>query len=244
MIEYLKNHQEPLPKWLEKFEPNDKFLMSDFFSSRIVFYPGSGSDGHPVQVFGSSHACHCFVYADYWVGKDELETELKAHGFKGYSSLVRVDLKQSEILGPWQHHLEPSEFEEAKRKSGHWADVVPYGILEILERDEKLDETHGPKRLAVLFLGADGLATYDALFCQQISKPLFGMVLQDHGFGGNYDRFGKGGLMEKIAARTNSRPHYILAGDDTDVWDGYYALLNLDYSKGGMHHQKRYLYSA
>lgn len=242
IIEYLSAEQEPLPKWLEKYEPNDKVLMSDFLSSRIVFYPGSGSDGHPVKVFGSTHACHCFVYADYWVEKSQIKTELKVHGFKGYSSFASINLKQQEILSHWQHHLEKQEFEEAKQKSGHRTDATSYGMLEILQRDENLDESHGPERLAILFLGADGIATYDALFCQQNSNPLFGMLLQDHGYGGNYDRFGRGGLMEKIASRTKSYPRYMLVADNTEVWDGYEVLFDLGHSKGGMHQQERYLH--
>lgn len=42
----------------------------------------------------------------------------------------------------------------------------PYGFLEVLERDAELGPEHGAARLAIIFLGADGHATYDALFCQ------------------------------------------------------------------------------
>ena len=46
--ESLAQHPEPLPRWLERFEPGDTFSRSDFFNSRVVFYPGSGHDGQPV----------------------------------------------------------------------------------------------------------------------------------------------------------------------------------------------------
>ena len=49
----------------------------------------------------------------------------------------------------------------------------PWGMLAILQRDEEFDDQHGPQRIAILFLGADGVATYDALFCQAQSHPLF-----------------------------------------------------------------------
>jgi hypothetical protein len=40
----------------------------------------------------------------------------------------------------------------------------------MLERKPEYDEAHGPKRLAVLFLFSDGIATYEALFCQAGNK--------------------------------------------------------------------------
>jgi len=39
MYEYLKNDQEPIPRWLLEIKEGDKFSRDDFLSSRIVFYP-------------------------------------------------------------------------------------------------------------------------------------------------------------------------------------------------------------
>ena len=53
--EYLRSkYSEPMPVWLSSFTPGSAFDRSAFFSSRLVFYPGSGNDGHAVQVFASS----------------------------------------------------------------------------------------------------------------------------------------------------------------------------------------------
>ena len=52
MHEYLKNDQETIPTWLLEIKEGDKFPRDDFFKSRIVFYPGSHTDGHAVKVFG------------------------------------------------------------------------------------------------------------------------------------------------------------------------------------------------
>ena len=49
MYEYLKNDQEPIPTWLLEIKEGGKFSRDDFFSSRIVFYPGSYTDGHAVK---------------------------------------------------------------------------------------------------------------------------------------------------------------------------------------------------
>jgi hypothetical protein len=54
IYEYLKNDKETIPTWLLEIKEGDKFPREDFFKSRIVFYPGSYTDGHAVKVFGST----------------------------------------------------------------------------------------------------------------------------------------------------------------------------------------------
>ena len=43
-------------------------------------------------------------------------------------------------------------------------------FLQILEHKPEYDEEYGPKRWAILFLFAYGIATDDALFCQAANK--------------------------------------------------------------------------
>ena len=97
MYEYLKNDQETIPRWLLEIKEGDKFSRDDFFSSRIVFYPGSYTDGHAVKVFGSTHAAHSFVYVDYWVTQEVLETELVQHAFLGYENLFSIQVSSNDL---------------------------------------------------------------------------------------------------------------------------------------------------
>lgn len=117
----------------------------------------------------------------------------------------------------------------------------PYGFIEILERTPEFDDTHGAARLAILFLGADGIATYDALFCQEHSPPLYAALLEDYGFGGQYDKFGVGGLMEAIAQRTSHFPQLLVCKSGTE-WAGYEQIPGLSADTGGMHRNPRCLY--
>lgn len=84
--EHLEQYREDVPEWLRKFQPGESRTLAGFLRSRIVYYPGSGIDGDPVEVFGASHSVHCFVYADYWLSKEALQEELHAHGFRGYNT--------------------------------------------------------------------------------------------------------------------------------------------------------------
>jgi hypothetical protein len=67
-------------------------------------------------------------------------------------------------------------------------------------------------------------------------------VLQDHGFGGNYNRFGGGGILERIASRTNCFPPFLLIAEDTIPWTGYVRVPDVEGSVGGMHRTIRFLY--
>lgn len=241
---HLRDLRERVPGWLGGFSVGDSFPREEFFRSRIVFYPGSGVDGHPVKLFGSTHSAHCFVYADYFVKQAELEEQLAdpLNNFYGYHTLARLQLKERDLVPRgWVAHVRP---EDLPAGGFGFAPVAesPFGFLEVLERNQDLDERHGAHRLAILFLGADGIATYDALFCQTHSvSPPFAVILQDHGFGCNYNKFGQGGLLERIAkCCPTGLPDWLVVAKNTTPWPGF--MKAGDGGRGGMHSMRRYLY--
>jgi hypothetical protein len=245
--DYLDLHyRQPVPGWLADFRPGSAFPTAEFFASRVVFYPGSGSDGHPVEVFGASHSAHCFVYADYGAREKDIRSELdSAHsGFRGYRSLARIALRPEDLAPPnWTRHLTLEEAAGVKQSRGITPAEV-YGFAEILERHIELDDPHGPSRLAIVFLGADGHASYDALFCQPKGQSPFAVLVQDHGFAGNYSDWGAGGITSNIAERTGRLPRFLLVSKgDSRPWPGYSAVEGLEPSRGGVWNTERLLYS-
>lgn len=243
--QFLLGHREVLPTWLAQFSAGDPFSRDHFFSSRIVYYPGSGSDGQPVKLFGSAHCAHCFIYADYGIAQNELEQELNdlQSRFRGYRTLYRVQLRQQELLvSGWTPHISPTDSNLAKAITGKTGNS-PYGFMEILAREDGYGDDHGPLRLAILFLGADGVAAYDALFCQESGAELpYALVLQDHGFGGNYTSFGRGGLLDRLAKRCKVLPTWLLVGENTKPWSEYTCVPEVSAEPGGMHGTLRSLY--
>lgn len=242
--EYLQKIREPVPHWLEKFDIGSTFNRDDFFASRIVYYPGSGTDGEPVKLFGSTHSVHCFVYVDYGISKNQIESELahSTHSFLGYRTLARLLLSESDLnLNEWCAHITLESKATHNRCHTH---TTPFGFIEILERKHQYDDNHGAHRLAILFLGADGIATYDALFCQKNNiSPPFVVIVQDHGFGGNYDRFGADGLLEHIANNSNAIPQWLLVAENTDSWRNFERIPNVCGDRGGMNKSLRFLYA-
>lgn len=243
--EYLKQYKEPFPKWLADYQPSDHFDSAAFMRSRVVFYPGAATDGHPIKLFGSTHSAHCFVYADYGVSKEDIISELEhpQHRVLGYNTLARIELKQEDLVPHgWKQHINYQAY--LGERPWTYNEAKSYGFVEILERSEDHSENHGGKRLAILFLGADGIATYDALFCQDNgTPPPFAMLLQDHGFGGNYDHFGNGRLLHQIASRRNVFPSFMLVAENSNPWFGYTIIDGLAATKGGMHNGQRFLYT-
>jgi hypothetical protein len=67
-------------------------------------------------------------------------------------------------------------------------------------------------------------------------------VLQDHGWGGNWDKFGRGGLLEKVAGQCSAFPEWLLVADNTEAWDGYVRVPDVAGSPGGRNRDNRFLY--
>lgn len=246
LYEYLHSMREPMPDWLKRFQFNEPFSRQNFFTSRLVYYPGSETetDGHPVKLFGSTHSSHCFVYADPKLMRAQIESVLEhpRHRFKGYRTLHRLEIRESDLVpNGWTPHITYSDVERALDLS---KPVQLFGFLEVLEREEAFDDSHGPKRLAVLFLGADGIAAYDALFCQKDSlSPPFALLLQDRGFiNSNYNRFGHGSLLHLIATRSKVFPQWLLISEDTEPWDGFVRVSGVGGDQAGILKPMRFLY--
>jgi hypothetical protein len=82
------------------------------------------------------------------------------------------------------------------------------------------------------------------LFCQAGNKlEPFAILLHDHGgFGGGYEPFGMGGLMEEIAMHAQIKPTYLLVDYNTKPWRDYTKLEDVACDYGGMHNMPRYLH--
>lgn len=213
---------EEAPQWLQAEEPN--FCRREFFGGRTVYYPGSGFDGQPVELCAKAHAAHSFIYVDSGVERSEIADQIADQiadtrkGFRGYV-VAHQEIVEESRLRPdgWRQHVDLAQVDHHRCQF-----ATPYAWLVVLCRAPDYDDDHGPRRLAVLFVGGDGVATFDALYCQADGTlPPYLVVTQDHGSGGNYDRFGANGLLEAIADATARRPRYLLVGDNTCPWNGF-----------------------
>ena len=223
LADVLKRDSEPLPDWLCSESPS--FSRNDFFGSRTLYYPGSGYDEQPVSLCTRAHAVHAFVYVDYLVEQEEI-IGWAPNAWEGYTVEYTETVAEDTLWpGGFAQHVSSLDLLD---KSNGFASAKPFVLFVVLSRnnDTGYDETHGPERFAVLFIGRDGFATFDALYCQGDGTAVpFLVVIQDHGFGGNWDKFGfgQGGILESIAKKCNQRPRWLLFGEggESEPWKGY-----------------------
>ena len=224
---YLSQFEEEMPCWLWNYKEGMTVPFSEVMSGRVAYYPGSGYDGTLIKVGNKSHAVHSYLYVDYGVRKEELVSHLaQPCCINGYHSIGRIEWSEKDIMPSGQYPLNVNKTPRTPYRV-FLPDEKPYCFTEIFERDANKDEDWGARRFAITFLFADGIATYYQLFCMEYKKAPWLVLLQDHGFGGNYDKFGNGGLLDAIITKNEIRPSYVLCADNTHIWNGYAPIADL-----------------
>ena len=230
-IEYFSRDPEPMPDWLKKHTTGSLVRIRDIGDSRVVYYPGAGTDGSPIHIFNSSHAAHIYVYVDYGFSKATLDLELSNSAFMGYQLHHQQAVSQKELL-PYAPTYHITNEEMGIITSGNDMGIRPedaFAVLKIYQRKENFGEAHGAYRFAILYIGADANATFDALFCNTVRAPYACIVCNNMGSG--YSCFTRHSLMEKIAMRVNRYPQYLLCERDYG-WDRYEMLRTVSGTQG------------
>lgn len=223
MKEYLSKFREPVPEWLRTYKSGDNVSFAEFMSGRVGYYPGSGYDGNLISICNRAHCVHSFLYVDYGLSRAELSEHLgEKDCFTGYHSIGRVEWVEREMTPNGCYPIDLG-----LRRAGTFVlkGETLYCFMEIFERDADRGDDWGAERFAVTFLFADGIATYKQLFVREYEKAPWVFLLQDHGFGCNYDRFGKRtgnrGILDRIILSSGCRPYFVICDKPDNVWSGY-----------------------
>lgn len=247
IAKYLLRYKEELPQWLKEYWQGKEFSFSNIISGRVGYYPGSGFDGTLVKVGNMSHSVHSFLYVDYGIEKETMINHLsKPNSIRGYHSIGRIEWSERDIMPNRQYPFDIIHYKGqqiAQTAPVHYTET-PYCFTEIMERDANRDDRWGAKRFALTLLCADGISTYYQLFCKEHCKAPWIFLLQDHGFGLNYDKFGKGGILDTIIKESEIRPTFVLCDKPTNVWDNYHLIPNLNPISRPFIKDKRSLYIA
>jgi hypothetical protein len=178
-----------VPSWLSDLTPSAEGDLPTPLPLRAlldgsVFYAASRFDGTPVRLLGSR--ARSFVYVDYGVEEARLLEELKTSPFAGYELLGSRAVLREELAPDGWVPRPPRGAREPR-----WEFVrTPFARWLVFDRRADLDDAHGPARWSLLYVGGDGVATYQALYHGQSVAPLAVCVIQPgHGFGGNWTDF-------------------------------------------------------
>ena len=241
---YLNEYRETTPLWLEGFLHGGQVSFKDIMSSRVAYYPGSGYDGTLLKVGNMSHSVHSFLYVDYGIGRKDMEKHLaQPRSIVGYHPIGRFEWTEADMLPNGQYPLnvdkKPLYFDSATFVDPN---EKPYCFSLIMERNKDQNDTRGAEHFVITFLFADGISTYYQLFVKEYSKAPWIVLLQDHGLGGNYDRFGRGGILDAIIQVNNCYPTFVLRGENTFIWKGYKKVKSVAPLFSSLNRNRRVLY--
>lgn len=237
--EVLAQHAEQCPDLRNQdiAAPED---LKEFFGSRVVYYPGSGTDGHAISLFGGTRSAHCFVHCAFEKASCEkvLDQLKPVHALRptGYDYLCLQKLNDEEVQQVLDLNLDEHFGLDANDR---WpGPSLTGGVWAVLERQDNFD-AHGPRRFALLHVAAEAVWLYGQLWTRRKASP-YGILLQDHSCGGNWCGFGGEGSPLLNLAQQAGLPEWLLVGDGTCTWPGYLQVAGPE--TGGMHMIPRYLY--
>jgi len=157
-----------------------------------VYYPASAFDGGVIRdcnVNRKDWSTLSFVYVDYMATERDLsETDMP----RGYRILGKRRLTETELVpNGWTPQIPPHfEMERYRDRVSRFANRHPFATWMVFERLPEFDDDHGPKRFSLLYLCADGVATYQALYWTHGVHPRAIAIIQPGtGFGGNWTDF-------------------------------------------------------
>ena len=227
------------PDWLIRMSPDrmnrDPLPLHPLLAGSL-YYPSSRFDGDPVAYLGGNYLS--FIYVDYSVSRKYLLAELKVPVFLGYRVLCHRPVLETELApGGWSPGVTvgPVPAYDSPQRRGpvwtpdvtvgpvpaydvyHWSSIrSPFCEWVVLERDPDRPESHGPDRFSFLYLCADGVAAFVALYIgNKVAPGAVAIIQPGHtGFGGNWTNFTDpdGPLAKVVMANPAGQPDLLLCG--------------------------------
>ncbi|MEN9905165.1 MAG: hypothetical protein RLZZ555_1730 [Pseudomonadota bacterium] len=193
----------------------------------MLYYPGAGMDYGPLQYFALNHDLAVAVYVDYLVKPE----------------WIRSMLRSVSSIEPELHRIAPKDL-GCHRWADFWPEDENSRMFAKPTRAFGLQcdlQIHPGRSTRLIYLATEGHQTYRNLLGTALQPDL--VVLQDHGFGGNWRDFGGESPMYRMAQAAGALPPLLFsAGENTRVWPGYRAIDEPILLAGQAHHYRRTLY--
>lgn len=267
------SHDDPTGSWRLSPEeaidrtapgPDQVFdsLLHRLRTSRVLYYPGAGSDTSPAMRFARTGAIDTVVYCDYSDHPAEMVFEqiCAELGEDTDRRLPELGHRLPRDLDPLRHpvrHLDGTAMRDilASELGQHSrADFFPSarGILGRRgERDSnpqigQIGEIRLPgapgKRLSFLYLDTEAIQTFIHVWGMAGCAPLV-VVVQNHGKGGLWTSLGGDCLMYTASPRL---PRYLYVGDDmgSEPWPHYRRISHEVVDLHSLHRSSRSLWEC
>jgi len=157
-----------------------------------VYYPACYTDGRPIKYCNTiwrKLGVNSFVYCDFLMSEDKFLYQLKT--VHGYHVLAHRSLSRDEYIPEgWRLEL------VRKDKDRYWdtflgtrEDFPPFAHWAVFERNSDRNPMHGPERFSLIYIGGEGLAAFQQLYCHHHIAPKMLCFIQCWGFAGNWTDF-------------------------------------------------------
>lgn len=217
-----------MPEWLQRdqFSFNVKEVLKD-----SLYYPSSEFDGDPIKYFMGN--VYSFVYVDYGVSRENLLNELETKGIYGYHIIHQEPIYQDQLRASTYRNKSLPKPRGLRNLREHFQNYIqpPFCEWIVFERNADKTDRFNPKRFSLLYLCAEGVATYQEIYVKNGIKPKIIAIIQPgHGFGMNWTDFTDRNQIfaQSIFHDENLLPDYLINGGWgprhfhwKPIWDEY-----------------------
>jgi len=204
---------------LESDVCQEKFSLLDILENSL-YYPACFSDGDPIRFcnrYAQYLGIRSFVYCDYgpWFEEPGALYEVLSRT-RGYRIFATCDINVERLFpSSWKPYYRRHYYEEGQKSFCKWV---------IYERLPGYGNDHGPSRFSMLYVGAEGLTTYMALYERHGVCPKVLAVINP-----GMDRISDfdecdGPLFRLLSSHGTAMPHMILRTGFPGEIQGYTRL--------------------
>lgn len=204
-----------VPSWLNHLSPatirNEPFPLRKLLQDSL-YYPSSGFDGDPIRYLTGNILS--FIYVDYGHTQDEFMGALGSPGFRGYDLVATRSVIEQELTPSGWNPVLPTRIDGNPLR---YRDRIkkPFCSWSVFQRRADVPINHGPSRFSLLYLCADGVAAFQALYIANTAAPKAVAVIQPgHAFGGNWTDYTdpKQIFARSVLGNPSGRPAFLLYG--------------------------------
>jgi hypothetical protein len=227
--------------------PLQEMLANSFY------YPACNSDGGVVTDCNKNNkelGIDTFLYCDYAFGEEALNDDMDTfHGYKVFAkrTLTKTDL----VPNGWMPRFPPGfNIQQNVRYNNIYH--TPFAKWIVYERLESKGDDFGPSRFSLIYIGGEGIATYQAVFWTNNACPKAIAIIQPgHAFGNNWTDFtDPNGFLNWVVMRHPNKksPVQIYYGgvmgrdDYNDLnWSNYNKVRGIEQYYGGPNNNRGYV---
>lgn len=169
---------------------NGSYPLNDILKNSL-FYPACDNDGGVVKDCNKNNQAlgiDTFIYCDYAFGENRFNDAIDS--FRGYKVLAVRSLKPNDLTPNGWNPVLPPNLNIADYTRYRDAYKKPFAKWVVYERTPEMGPDFGPKRFSLIYIGGEGIATYQAIYWSNNACPKALAIIQPgHAFGLNWTNF-------------------------------------------------------